>query len=80
MTFFLSLRRSLLVLVMAAGLCLGSLPASGSAARAQAPAHPRHRLVPASRTFGDSPLAPLRHGLHLLWAAVGSSMDPLGIH
>ncbi len=78
MTFILSLRRSLLVLVMAAGLCLGSLPASGSAAHVQAPATPR--TVPASRTFEDSPLAHLRHVLHALWAAVGSSMDPLGIH
>jgi hypothetical protein len=83
MTLIFSLRRSLLVLVVAAGLCLGSglvsaaSAASAAAAHVQAPA--RHRTLPSSRT-ADSPLAPLWHVLHSVWEAVGSSMDPLGNH
>ncbi len=77
MTSILSLRRFLSILVMAVSLSLVGL-APVAAARVQAPAH--HRRVPSSGTFGDSPLAPLWHVLHSMWAAVGSSMDPLGIH
>jgi hypothetical protein len=80
MTFIFSLRRTLLVLMVATHLCLGlaSVASAASAASARIPAP--HRILRPSAGLTDSPHGLLWHLLHEVWQAVGSSMDPLGNH
>ena len=73
MKSILSLRRSLWVLVVVAGLGLAP------AVEARVPGSSAHSIVHRSGPSGAS-LAHLWHVLHGLWEAVGSSMDPLGNH
>jgi hypothetical protein len=79
MSFTLSPRRLLLVLAVAASLGLGLTPPA--AARVHASTHPpvAVRAYEGAPLF-TSPLALLWNVLHGVWAAVGSSMDPLGNH